>query len=250
VAFNFFYMLPTLHFELFILILGYSMDTLFVYATLEWMLMSVDNTVFVWNVCPESSETDGIRTNAVYLHSGAKGILWNSFLLHQYTASSISRGLWSRPAKHLLECCRAVLARPSEWPFVIVMVAFQCSFSHGNKKVSQGHKSGEYGTCGNTGIWCTEKILWQIVVSVATHCHAGGTTFLLPTTWGNCRVPSRTLQYTCVDIVVCSFKQSWPHIAGLSAIHSFLKFYRQMLYHQQTLYYRWTSGSLSGLQLT
>jgi hypothetical protein len=35
VAFNFFYMLLTLHFELFILILGYSMDALFMYVTLE-----------------------------------------------------------------------------------------------------------------------------------------------------------------------------------------------------------------------
>jgi len=35
VSFNSFYMLLTLHFELFILILGYSMDALFVYATLE-----------------------------------------------------------------------------------------------------------------------------------------------------------------------------------------------------------------------
>lgn len=113
VSFNFSYMLLILHFELFISIRGYSVDTLFVYATLEWMFMSVDNTVFVWNVCPESSETDGMRMNAVYLHSGAKGVLWNSFLLHQYTASSISWGLWSRPAKHLLECCRAVLSRPS-----------------------------------------------------------------------------------------------------------------------------------------
>jgi len=35
VSFNFFNMLLILHFELFILILGYSVHTLFVYATLE-----------------------------------------------------------------------------------------------------------------------------------------------------------------------------------------------------------------------
>ena len=150
-------MLLTLHFELFILILWYSMDALFVYATLEWMLLSVDNKIFLWNVCPENSETDGIRMSAVYLHSGAQGLLWSSFLLHQYTASSTSWRLWSRPAKHLLECCRAVLLRPFEWPFVIVMVAFQCLFSHGSKRKSQGDKSGEYGTCGNSAIWCTDK---------------------------------------------------------------------------------------------
>jgi hypothetical protein len=35
VSFNFFYMLLTLHFEVFILILGYSVDALFVFRTLE-----------------------------------------------------------------------------------------------------------------------------------------------------------------------------------------------------------------------
>jgi hypothetical protein len=41
-----FYIFLTLHFELFILVLGYSVAALFVYATREWKLVSVDNTVF------------------------------------------------------------------------------------------------------------------------------------------------------------------------------------------------------------
>jgi len=53
----------------------------------------------------------------------------------------------------------------------------------------------------------------------AAHCPVGGTTAMLPTTQGDdveCR--RLTLQYTFVDILVCSFKQYW--ITGLSAIYS------------------------------
>jgi hypothetical protein len=43
--------------------------------------------------CPVSSETDGIKESMVYLQSDAKELLGNNFLLHQYTASSVSGGL-------------------------------------------------------------------------------------------------------------------------------------------------------------
>jgi hypothetical protein len=85
----------------------------------------------------------------------------------------------------LLECCSAVLSWPSEWPFFIVAVAFQCSFSHGNKK-----KNRKFTNLENMAYVAIQwfavltEILWQIVMYVAAHCHAGGTTFMLPTPRG------------------------------------------------------------------
>ena len=68
------------------------------------------------NLCLESSETDSLKMSVVYLYFCAKDVLWSSFFLHQYTASSITGSLWSSPGKHFLESCRAVLSRLSEWP--------------------------------------------------------------------------------------------------------------------------------------
>jgi hypothetical protein len=44
------------------------------------------------NLCPESSEADGIKMCVLYLQFGAKDLPRNSFLLHQYTASSVFGG--------------------------------------------------------------------------------------------------------------------------------------------------------------
>jgi len=49
----------------------------------------------------------------MYLH--AKFHPRNSFILHQFPASSVSEGLESSPGNYFLECCRAVLSWPSEW---------------------------------------------------------------------------------------------------------------------------------------
>jgi len=35
--------------------------------------------------CAESYKSHSIKMNMVYSHLGAKDLLWNSFLLHQYT---------------------------------------------------------------------------------------------------------------------------------------------------------------------
>ena len=94
----------------------------------------------------------------VHLHSGANNLLKKSFLLQQYTTSNVSGGLWSSPGKHFLECCRAVLSRPFEWPECQHWMAFQCLFQScekgKNRKVT---KSGEYGACRHTVIWYTDK---------------------------------------------------------------------------------------------
>ena len=110
------------------------------------------------HICPVSSEIGGIKVGMVYLQSDAKEVLQNNFLLHQYTASSISGGLWSSPGKHFVICFRAVLSRPSECP--------ECQDSHGVsvlvsvvriKEKSQCDKSGEYGACGIRVISCTDR---------------------------------------------------------------------------------------------
>jgi len=94
----------------------------------------------------------------VYLQSDAKELLQNNFLLHQYTALSISGGLWNSPGKHFVIYFRAVLSSPSEWP--------ECLHSHGVsvlvsivriKEKLQSDKSGEYGACGSRVISCTDK---------------------------------------------------------------------------------------------
>jgi hypothetical protein len=110
-----------------------------------------------YSQCPESSETDGLKMSTEYLHSGAMDILRNSFLLHQYTVSSVSRGLGSGLEKHSLECYSCYVMAvwmawmsAQRWPF-------NAPFIRANKKESQGDKSGEYGARDYTVIWCTDK---------------------------------------------------------------------------------------------
>ena len=64
----------------------------------------------IYSLCLESSKTDNIKISMVYLHSGAKALLQNSFLVHQYIASSVYGDLQSSFGKHFFECCTAVLS--------------------------------------------------------------------------------------------------------------------------------------------
>jgi hypothetical protein len=174
----------------------------------------------VYNQSLEISETGDIKTSAEYLHSGAKDLLRNSFLLLLYTSYSLSGGLWRSRGKHFLDRSRVVLSGLLYGLNGSIALACQLFVSvaviRKNRKVTNlenmSHEAIQWFDILTT-------ILWRIMPYAAAHCPIGGTTALLPTTQGDdveCR--RLTLHYTFVDILVYSFKQYW--ISGLSAIHS------------------------------
>ena len=123
--------------------------------------------------------------STVYLLSGTKDLLRSSVLFCQYSACSISGGLWSRTGKHFLERCIAFWSWSSERP--------ECQRSRGRsarnsvvriRKKSQGGVWRIWRMWGKTVIWFTEKN-WRIMPFASVHCRVGGTTSLLLTTPGD-----------------------------------------------------------------
>lgn len=108
------------------------------------------------------------------------------FLLHQYTASNISRGLWKMFWKALSEMPRSCLSWLLEWP--------ECQHSVGLLKLVS--VIGIRKNCKVTNVenlahatiqWfdVLTTILWWKMLYVDVHFCVGGTTSLLPTTQGN-----------------------------------------------------------------
>lgn len=122
----------------------------------------------------------------VYFHSGAKDLLQSSFLLHQYTDSSISGGLWNSPEKNSVEWCRGVLSWLSELPVFQHSAGLPMLDSViGKRRNLKVTNLENMALAVMQWVDVLKKVLWWIMPYAAVHCHVELTGSLLPTTRGD-----------------------------------------------------------------
>jgi len=114
--------------------------------------------IYTYEVCPKNSRIYRVKIFPSYLEATQPCRLQSTPLYSVCTADSVSSMFWSIPGKLFLgmlrkcasECVLTASIDSKRRPFSV-------DLSFGNRKKSDGARSGEYGGCGRTVVACLAK---------------------------------------------------------------------------------------------